>query len=229
MLANQSGIVLFMAQTFVRASCPNCGKPIAVGVKACPHCGWTSLSTDPNLGTAAPMASPFVCPVCGNQDVQKVAAINESGTWEGSSVSVGRFGGTALSGGTVSQASHSGSTRLARLLAPPRKPAVVTPLSILVVLFLTWAFLFSAFVVPAETFDSGSLHVLSIVSLISLTLLIASVIGLIILWMLKKEDRAQHPSKLATWERLLYCAKCHSVYDPQTSQSVPARQIQTIL
>jgi DNA-directed RNA polymerase subunit RPC12/RpoP len=47
-----------------RDKCPDCGKPVEEGWRACPHCGVRLTSVCPECGKS--MASDWVaCPYCG--------------------------------------------------------------------------------------------------------------------------------------------------------------------
>jgi len=174
------------------------------------------------------MAEPFKCPVCGNEGVQKVAAISMAGSWTGRSLSIGGFagdvGGSSFGGGTLAQSAHSGASNLVKLLSPPSKPWTSKPIGIVLVLI-------TMTVVAALSAIAWIGAGVSPVSAAGIPCLVMLVIyaAVFLSWNNGRWERDTYAHRLATWSRLIYCSRCHNVYDPQTSRVAPADLMRNLL
>lgn len=186
-----------------------------------------------------PVPGELACPSCGNAAVQKVSAIVHAGTWSGRSsglsVGVGHISGGPNLGMAGANATQSaGSTALAQLLAPPDKPDTdQSPerTRILVLGLIAFACVFGALVCLSNSNASGGIT----------WLLLAALLGYCRqLWVRRtspgspeyeraQEQARQWSRRRARWDRLFYCSRCDSVFDPEDRSAVPVRRIHSLL
>ena len=243
-----------MAQQFTPnfKVCPACGQRLALTMTACGRCKAIQptqqapavpIPVQP-VYSAVPLIVP--CPVCHHEDVQKVSAIVQSGSWSSSSQSIGVGGGHVFGGpdfATVTSTSTKGqgASILAQALAPPPAPRTQSTmvgclgLGCLLPLggFCLLAFLGSLTTPPGATNASGS----SAVSLVMGVLFAGG--GLALFWHSSQEskrlaalneiDRTRWQQAMQVWNTLLYCQRCDSVYIPHTGRAAPSAQMRQLL
>jgi hypothetical protein len=194
-----------MAQQFGTAHCRQCGKVFLQTYICCPNCGWSSSSAQtPTPATlASPMAEPFVCPVCHSGGVQALSAIGHSGKFSAFDSNLN----TAV-----------GSSNLAVLLGPPRDPGPMIKAAIA-------GFIGQCVLIP---------FMLSTVrwnEVMPVFLGFFAVLDVLCVWAMTKllRESEAYPSRIAIWQRLLYCHRCDTVYDPMTSRSAKSVQMHSLL
>lgn len=215
--------------------CPACGQKVSARAVACPHCG-DPLAQGGQLAWM-PLRNEGVCPNCCSDHRQKVSAIVGAGTWSSVSNSVGLAQGGASDGTQFSaMSSHvtcgSGSTQLADRLAPPPMPSaetaklgVVFAIPVLVIAFLTCGGVASANEQAAD---------------VAFGIFILVGVGCL-LWIVSDARRSSRAKRaaakaiprwrqmVAKWEALYYCHQCDCVFDPNTRQAVPAKDMKSLL
>ena len=166
------------------------------------------------------------CGSCGSPDVRKLSAIVGEGTWTSTSttngvgLAVGSHGGGALGVGTAST-SHSGSTALARRLAPPARPAPPFPLAL--------AGAAISGLLAGIFYLSGGMMWKSVGWPLFVAFVVLAPLAAwrwTVLQKKQKENEAVWQDQTARWQLLWYCAKCDSVSDATGGSSVSARDLQ---
>lgn len=164
------------------------------------------------------------CGSCGNGEVRKLSAITSAGSWtgvsdtEGVGVAFGLDGGAAIGVGSAST-THAGATALARLLAPPRRPQAGSPIAVaaaVVVGMLTGVF-YVAGGMMWKACGSGLLTMLVVLVPLAFWRSVVS-------WKRQTHADAVWREQTARWQQLWYCAKCHSVSNPDTGKAAAAQE-----
>lgn len=185
----------------------------------------------PHLYASAPYAYAYRCIVCGNEDIQKVSALFNAGTWAANSVgfSVGGghiWGGPNFTTADISTTATSGATSLAQALAPPQPPrqeANYVGCAIAAVAFLGFIALCSAIVSPiAWLFVAGCA--------VGLFALVQGFRRESIRNQLQYQMDFQRFS-IATqrWEALFYCRRCDHVFNLTTGEQCPSAMMHAYL
>lgn len=203
--------------------------PLASALPAAPNAPVSASPppVPPPSGLAPVLAQPFTadmlaCVICGNQNVQKVSAICQSGSW--STNSRGYSTGFATDGqgnaitisGTTSSFSQ-GQTTLASRLSPPFRPvfraswtgSVLTPL---LGYFLTLCIF-------------GGLGPWAATAVVVVTTAIWGVVlkseteGVASAWGRYRGQYALWEHMIKVWDRTFYCQRCDHVYDPNTRRA----------
>ena len=234
--------------------CPQCKKRLPSDAKACPYCGWTSLATSqqaqavPNQPTQpAPQSyTPITtCFNCGSNQVQRVLSVVGSQTWQskGSTVGVGVAhisSGPNVVGVNSSTTRTTSQTDLAKLLAPPTKPAPI-PAHVDK----------NASCAGCITFIVVSLGLSIVVgnirndeSFTPIAMVIGLVVGVLLCSILynankgqneegirqrdfnQAQQEARYNRQVQFHERLFYCSGCHCVLDPVTKQVIDPMRLQ---
>ena len=182
----------------------------------------------PDLTPNQPLPANLDCTVCGNSNTQKVSALHRGGTWttkgHSSSVHYTAVNGHIVPAVGAEASTGAGSTELARLLEPPRRPDMKTGGGAMILLFLL-GFLSLGFCllgtvgVALSAVLIGGMAFLYHEQKDAQETLKACVAADIQIW----EDAAR------AWERLFYCPRCDSVYFPETGPAAPVAQMQNLL
>jgi hypothetical protein len=167
------------------------------------------------------------CPHCGNEQVQKVSSLVNSGTWSEQSKTKGYLsgfssGGSVYVGSTQGDSNTVGATELARLLSPPPMPAKPENYLIIPMLFCGIVTIFM--ILYHNPTDA-------IYFALGLTLLF---IVLSIWWQQTLIQRykvaySRWEAVMQLWRRLYHCLKCDSVFEPDTMHYVPSHNINKLL
>lgn len=240
--------------------------PAALVVQAQAPSTQLAASAQPAAPAPAPATSPQTvapinksiscdCPVCGNQNVQKVSAISQSGTWtessswvenakwqsnstgatagpihskNGDAFAFGVTGSHNVGAGTTSGfGTTSGSTTLAAMLAPPPRPVQETPTDSSGCAGFCGVILLIIFVFWQS-------HTLSD----TVACLLAALPALGVWSTISQNQEAAksakdgYPELVATWERkmarwnrLFFCARCGHVYEPESGRCEPVARM----
>jgi hypothetical protein len=170
----------------------------------------------------------FICVKCANTDVRKVSAVVREGTWKakthGESWGYRRDhkGRWRPDPRTYSE-THTRTTELADLLAPPDEP---------------WAFAFPPQIffwlaIAAAWFLTPSLGAFLVVLLI-LCWLMGSFNNVMNREYKRSKERAQAAkeewrTQMKNWNQLCYCGRCDTVFNPETGQSAPVNEMGSLL
>ena len=165
--------------------------------------------------------SAFQCPNCGNQMVQSVAAVANAGVWAGATVTHGTVVGSGNFSSVGLSTIQMGQTSLAAIIGPPAKPSIWRQIVPGCILLGIIQFFLSVFWSSSVGGPTGPLVIVSIILIV--------IGGPIIGWFMQARERAKFPIRMATWQRLIYCGRCHQVYDPATMRSVSADQMAVLL
>ena len=154
----------------------------------------------------------FVCPICGSNGVAIV-----SGIYASTQKTALHYGG----GNVVTM----GSSMLGRYLAPPRLPSDISIELVLgILLWLTGAGAAMFLLPPPLGFFEGidKAHPPSVYLKFGMTALVFLSGGVFFLmryrtkYLQKKVDKAKLEVRMVVWDRLLYCSRCDTLYDPLT-------------
>lgn len=224
-------------------ACPRCHTSAPVTALYCSQCGHAFRTQFDGATPTQPITSPsLACTVCGNDQVQKVSAICNAGSWSSNSVGVSLGGGHIQGGpnfGTVgtSVGKTAGVTGLARMLTPPAKPRPIGSggcgLAVLICLAGMFGLAALGTLTPGETQSPAGGFVL---------LLLTGGCGWGA-WVVYSQDRRQAPEvqarnqdQIARWEHamilwqaLFYCPRCDVVFNPQTRVSAPPQAMHHLL
>jgi len=235
--------------------CPKCQQPAALDAPTCSRCGRvyrTRFSTaqqtqmvaaPPPLPPPIPSRFAFACSVCGNEQVQKISAICQSGQWsqvgtlQTTSVAFDEYGNSAIGfGGGVQHT--QGSTQLAAMLTPPPPPAYYAPG--IVTTRIVWIVLTVLFALFTLAFLPSSEEVVSFGSVLFGFGTLACLAGAISTsykcptavqeaqWFHQKAMDA-YQQRIERWQQLYYCARCDHVYHPISHQAAPVHAFHGLL
>jgi hypothetical protein len=177
------------------------------------------------------------CPNCQNEDIEKVSAVYNQGTWSSSSSGT-RFGvrrdkrGRPVIVNEPFTEQTKGATRLAEMLAPPAEPFNIGALMVLLfcsgLLFFLW--LASAMIVQTILGWTVGNIIGILVAIFAL--------GMIYDPAKKVADRqtkshkqkhAQWKQTMDHWDNLYYCSRCDHVSDPESGKSATPRNMSSLL
>ena len=245
--------------------CPQCNIPAALDARTCTHCGrayrtqfappaqqtqvFRPVAAGPLPSSVAapvahsvPRAFGFVCTFCGNEQVQKVSSIVQSGQWSGVTEiqTVGYatdFQGDGMmmyGGGTAVQ---QGSTHLAALLSPPAAPPFFPPEEIRTRNLFAGMTVGCALGALCFLQGEGGANVAALFFLI-----VGAVCACIAIHATLKcpealaqaeyfhdQRIAAHQQRLERWGMLWYCPRCNHVYHPQIGQAEASGNWQQVL
>jgi len=145
------------------------------------------------------------CPCCGSDNVQKVSSLYNNGSWSSSSIGLGQssvYSESEYSGSIRSSTytRNSGSTEIARLLAPPQEPK--PPINLIDTIMLPLAII--GLVKKQEISKSNGTEVFL-------------------------REKATWELEMTIWLRLFYCIRCDTVYDPTDNTHVKPSNLAEIL
>lgn len=245
--------------------CRQCGFVIGVFDKVCPRCHTaapatrlpirsgklrgTRLSPSAAPGAVAPQVyvPPPVsngplhcqCVVCANEDVRKISAIYNEGTWTQTSRGsydehdMGKGGILPQRYGSV-RTTTSGSSDLARMLAPPARPrqnSLPSCMFLWIILAGIVAFVWTSIAL----YWSNARTWLNAIT----WWIICGALG----YYAVNKDLKTAPAQQQTaanalarwqeamqrWDRLFYCPRCDNVYFPETNISLAASRMKELL
>lgn len=226
--------------------CPRCRLGNPAGSRFCIDCGTPIRLPAPYPAApfpTLPAGDPQVltCPNCAASAGQKLTALCQAGSWSSTSRGVSMGAGHIQGGpnfGTVgvSASASVGATSLAQMLAPPPIPIPRSPTSGGLVCILIGT-------VPC---GMGVLFLVSGGEALSVAGIIAVLVGIAFIGLgvhlqreaqswsgrvtLENQQRRAHWERMMyIWDRLYYCPRCDSVYDPSNRQATPARGLQSYL
>lgn len=164
--------------------------------------------------------SQFACPVCLNPMVQRLATVVRSGMTSGTfAAGMGMIGDAGLNVGGLAGVAHN-ATHLAKLLAPPKEPKLITNTLPLIAILLGGMVAFCGFVGLVGRLDPLSIAIVSIVLGSGILL-----IGLFTYKGARQNDLTRFNQAHVRWQqamtaydRLFFCDRCDHVYDYQTRQ-----------
>ncbi len=231
-----------MQSTYAR--CPDCQKVVPTDLPECPHCKGKAQKSAARAASPieeALSAPPFVtpCPVCGSNDVQKVSAICQAGTWTGTNSSSGV--GVAISSDGVIPAFGGGDTKVQGATALAQRlsmdqighdPGVKVQGEILLCWVLFGLIFIAGGVVGA--FDSG------IVGFFLGGLAASAICGwpmlVGVIYYRRRQSMGEQKNvsgdwreMAARWLKAFYCAKCDSVFIPETQEAAPSHAMRALL
>ena len=188
------------------------------------------------------------CPKCGNSQTVSIRSVAATGTYKtiGTSATVGGAhitgGGPNIVGGAVGVNAQKTTSELAKLLAfpfsePKKEPFYDKTASCAGCLMFFVSAVGLAMLFKQLT-DSDSLAWVAI--------LLGLILGAIVTMMFQATNKAKNEveeaahkqnqegiqadfrNKKVLYERLMYCEKCFSVYDPASGRVVPCDQLQAL-
>ncbi|HLK61120.1 MAG TPA: hypothetical protein VKU00_31450 [Chthonomonadaceae bacterium] len=177
------------------------------------------------------------CAHCQNEEVEKVSAVYNRGTWTSSSygtrhgVRWDRRGRPFVATEPFSERSK-GATRLAEMLEPPTEPANVG--MIMVLLFCT-ALLFCLWLSSALLFQNlfgwtGGCITGIVVVLFAFSMIYDPAKRVSDRQTKRYEEKhTQWKQAMDRWDNLYYCSRCDHVYDPDSGKSATARNMGSLL
>lgn len=172
--------------------------------------------------------SPFcVCPVCRNEQTQRLTALTRAGTWmsqsSGTSVGAGHFdsGDNFTTFSSTSSVTH-GASQLAMQLAPPKLPRPNYTWGIMLVFGILVGLMGVMFGLVAfgspDGLQTGIYGALMIT--VSMFLFAKSRRACLAERAAAVRDGELWSNQMTIWERLFYCSRCDHVFDPANGRFV---------
>jgi hypothetical protein len=185
---------------------------------------------------------PLKCLCCGSDTVEKVSGLCQRETWtestKGHQTGVGQvIGGPSFVTTSRIGTQSVGSTQLMKALAPPEPPRErkSESMTAAVVCGIVVGLMAMFFIAGRSAHPDGTTWLLAILPPVALPALLALIVRPSYLAdknRLAAEFQASHANWLrwmTTWDRLFYCRKCDSVYDPVTGRHAPSMQMPSLL
>lgn len=170
----------------------------------------------------------YICVKCASTDVKKVSAVVREGTWkaktQGESFGFRRdHKGRWRPDPRTYTETHTHKTELAKILTAPDEPFY----------FGLPPNIFFGIAIGAAWFLTQSIGAFLVILFI-LCGIMSALHDRLWRWYKRGRKRAEDEHEawetaMKKWNRLFYCSRCDSVFDPETGQSAPIGEMKTLL
>ena len=219
--------------------CKTCGYMMTPFETDCPRCQSVAnykvapMPVEPVTTPSALIDSSTIsCPCCQSGNVQKVVAIVKAGAWSGKSTittvgadSAGNMmigGGTAVSGG----ATHLVSQLTLPKPMPVRSTAGVLIFTVLLTFFVVMFLLIGLIAADSSSRESNLVGAVFLLPFLGMS---AFFYGHTVRQnRVALDDQNLYEHLYPQWEKLWYCHKCDSVFDPESRRFAPSHKMATL-